>query len=68
MIKCIFSDVSERDMDMLISEEVVLSTDFLSIFFDKIGLETASVLSVELSQADPVLGESDITVDYQEQW
>ena len=29
MINCIFSDVSERDMDLLISEEIVSSFDFL---------------------------------------
>lgn len=62
MIKCVFSDVSERDMDMLISEEVVSSADFLAIFLQKIEIESATVSSVELSKSDAVLGESDITV------
>lgn len=62
MIKCVFNDVSERDMDMLISEEVVSSADFLAIFLGKVGIESASVLSVELSKSDASLGESDITV------
>lgn len=62
MIKCAFSDVSERDMDMLISEEVVSSADFLAIFLERVGIESASVLSVELSKSDSTLGESDITV------
>lgn len=62
MIKCVFSDVSERDMDMLISEEIVSSADFLAIFLQKVGIASAKVTSVELSKSDVSLGESDITV------
>ena len=39
MIKCIFSDVSERDMDLLFLEEFVSSEEFLHIFLSKISLE-----------------------------
>ena len=61
MINCIFSDVSERDMDLLISEEIVSSFDFLALFLQKVGRVSATVSSVELSKSDAVLGESDIT-------
>lgn len=62
MLRCVFSDVSERDMDMLISEEIVSSPDFLALFLHKVGIDSASVRSVELSKTDVGLGESDITV------
>ena len=61
-VQCIFDDVSERDMDMLIAEEMVSNADFRKLFLDKIGISDADVLSVELSKTDPALGESDITV------
>ena len=61
-VQCIFGDVSERDMDMLIAEETVSSAGFRKLFLDKIGISDAGVLSVELSKTDPALGESDITV------
>ncbi len=62
MITCIFSDVSERDMDLLISEEIFSLSDFLALFLQKVGIVSATVSSVELSKSDAVLGESDITV------
>ena len=49
-------------MDMLISEEIVSSANFLDIFLRKVGIMSATVLSVELSKSDAALGESDITV------
>ena len=61
-VQCIFDDVSERDMDMLIAEEMVSSAGFRKLFLDKIGISDADILSVELSKTDPALGESDITV------
>ena len=62
MIKCIFSDVSERDMDLLFLEEFVSSEEFLGIFLSKISLENATVFSVEQSKTDVQFGESDMTV------
>lgn len=38
MINCKFSDVSERDMDLLFLEELASSSEFLNIFLSKIGL------------------------------
>ncbi len=62
MTQCLFNDVSERDMDLLISEEIVSSSDFLGLFLNKIDIEYATVQSIELSKTDVGLGESDITV------
>lgn len=62
MIKCIFSDVSERDMDLLFLEEFVSSEEFLGIFLSKISLENATICSVEQSKTDVQFGESDMTV------
>lgn len=62
MVKCIFSDVSERDMDLLFLEEFASSKEFLHIFLSKIGLENACVCSVEQSKTDVQFGESDMTV------
>lgn len=62
MIKCIFSDVSERDMDLLFLEEFVSSEEFLHIFLSKISLENANICSVEQSKTDVQFGESDMTV------
>ncbi len=62
MIKCKFSDVSERDMDLLFLEEFVCSPRFLEIFLSKIGLKNATVVEVEQSKVDVAYGESDMTV------
>lgn len=62
MIKCIFSDISERDMDLLFLEEFVSSQDFADIFLSKVNLLGAVVCEVEQSKTDAAFGESDITV------
>ncbi len=62
MIECRFSDVSERDMDLLFLEEMVSSQEFLNIFLSKINLPDATVCSVEQSKVDVEYGESDMTV------
>ena len=62
MVKCKFSDVSERDMDLLFLEEMASSQEFLNIFLSKINLTGAIVCSVEQSKVDTEFGESDMTV------
>ncbi len=62
MIYCKFSDVSERDMDLLFLEEIASSQDFLNILLSKINLFDATVCSVEQSKVDVEYGESDMTV------
>ena len=61
-INCWFSDVTERDMDLLFLEEFVSSKSFLQIFTGPAGITEANVVSVYSSQTDVSLGESDITV------
>lgn len=62
MIKCKFSDVSERDMDLLFLEEFASSPEFLNIFLSKVGLENADIIEVEQSKVDMEYGESDMTL------
>ena len=62
MLDCKFSDVSERDMDLLFLEEMVSSQDFLNIFLSKINLLNAKICSVEQSKVNIEYGESDMTV------
>ena len=62
MLKCTFSDVSERDMDLLFLEEFVCSQEFLNIFLSKIDLLNATICSVEHSKVDVEFGESDLTI------
>ncbi len=62
MLKCTFSDVSERDMDLMFMEEFVTSQEFLDIFLSKIALSGAKVVEIEQSKTDVELGESDITI------
>ncbi len=57
-----FTDVLERDMDLLFLEELVSSDEFLGIFLSQIGIEAATVVSAEHSKKDNELGESDLTV------
>lgn len=57
-----FLDVIERDIDMLVLEEMVLSQEFVDIFLSKVGLSGAKVVEVEHSKMDVELGETDITV------
>ncbi len=59
---CKFTDVSERDMDMLFLEEFVISEEFLNIFTSKIGISDAAVVEIEHSKTHPEFGESDMTV------
>jgi len=61
-VQCIFSDVSEHDMDLLFLEEFVCSPAFTKIFTDKVGLSSPLVISVHSSKTDAYLGESDMTV------
>ncbi len=61
-IRCIFSDVSEHDMDMLFLEEFACSSEFTAIFADIVSIHNATVLSVESSKTETALGESDMTV------
>lgn len=62
MIRCVFNDVTERDMDLLFLEEFVSSPEFLDIFLSKVGIAGASVVEIEHSKMDLELGESDLTV------
>lgn len=62
MLECKFSDVTERDMDLLFLEEMASSQDFLNIFLSKINLSDADICSVEQSKVDVEYGESDMTV------
>ncbi len=62
MLKCKFSDVSERDMDLLFLEEFASSPEFLNIFLSKVGLENADIIEVEQSKVDMEYGESDMTL------
>ena len=57
-----FWDVIERDMDLIILEELASSQEFLNIFLSKVGLSNATVVALEHSKTDVELGESDITV------
>lgn len=61
-LRCKFSDVSERDMDLLFLEEFVCSQPFADIFLSKIGMSGARVVEVEQSKVDVEFGESDMTV------
>ena len=61
-MNCIFSDISERDMDLLFLEEFACSEVFLKLFLDKIKIENATVITLEHSKTDVEYGESDITV------
>ncbi len=62
---CKFSDVYEKDMDMLFLEEIAVNPEFASIFLSKIGIDNATVLEVEQSKTDPEFGESDMTIIFQ---
>ena len=62
MIECIFSDVSERDMDLLFLEEFVMSEEFVKLFSDKVKETVSHIISVQQSKVDSEHGESDMTV------
>lgn len=57
-----FSDVSERDMDLLFLEEFSCSEKFIKIFLSKIGIDNAEIIEFEHSKTDVAYGESDITI------
>ena len=59
---CKFSDVLERNMDLLFLEEFVSSPEFLEIFISKINITKAQVLEIEHSKVHYEFGESDMTV------
>ena len=59
---CKFSDVLEKDMDLLFLEEIVSSPDFLNIFTSKANIASARVVKVEHSKFHSEFGESDMTV------
>lgn len=59
---CKFSDVLERNLDLLFLEEFVSSPQFLKIFISKINITTAQVLEIEHSKVHSEFGESDMTV------
>lgn len=59
---CKFSDVLEKDMDLLFLEEFVSSPDFLKLFLSKINIESAKVVEIEQSKVHSEFGESDMTV------
>lgn len=60
-MNCVFSDLRERDMDLLLMEEFAASQAFANLFLTPVGLTDAVVTSVEQSKTDEN-GESDITV------
>ena len=62
--ECIYSSVSEHDMDVMFLQLFSIDEGFLKLFLDESSLsfDKASVISIELSKTDSRLGESDITV------
>ena len=62
MIECKFSDVSERDMDLLFLEEFVVSEEFAKLFSEKVNEPFSHIISVQQSKVDSEFGESDMTV------
>ena len=54
--------ITERDMDLLIIEEIYSSMDFRNIFLNKVGRHNLEIISAHHSLTDILLGESDITV------
>ena len=59
---CKFSDILEKNMDLLFLEEFASSPDFLKLFLSKIHIESAKVIEVEQSKVHSEFGESDMTV------
>lgn len=62
MIKCIFSDVSERDMDLLFLEEFAYSKEFVYLFTNIVNESNPHIISIQQSKVDSEYGESDMTV------
>ena len=59
---CKFSDVLEKNMDLLFLEEFASSPDFLNLFLSKIHIDSAKVIEIEQSKVHSEFGESDMTV------
>lgn len=59
-----FNEIYERDIDMLIAEEIVSNYDFFNLFLNKIGKKCEKVFKVEISKTHQKYGESDVTVIY----
>jgi hypothetical protein len=55
------SYVSEKDIDLLVIEELISSTEFCNIFLRKINKTSFKLISIQHSNNDVELGESDIT-------
>lgn len=66
MIKFKLDTVNERDMDLLFAQ-AVLEPDFFHLVLKKFNIQTAKLLSIEISKMDPKLGESDITLIIEEE-
>lgn len=65
MITCNFNNtITERDMDMLLSQAIMTDLDFCKYVLDKTNRsgKDVCVKSVDLSKEDSNLGESDVTV------
>ena len=60
----IYSKISEHDIDVMMLHLFSIDYSLLQLFTKKVGVKQkgAHLISVELSKADPKLGESDITV------
>ncbi len=56
------SYVSEKDIDLLIIEELISSEEFRNLFLYRTNRHNYSIHSIEHSKFDPIHGESDITV------
>lgn len=62
MIKHVFKDILERDMDMLFLEEFSVSRDFCKLFMSKINIDNFKLVSTWHSKTDMEYGESDMTI------
>lgn len=62
--KCIYSSVSEHDIDLMLLNLFASDPEFVRFFLKtaSVNASKVSVESIELSKTDPRLGESDITV------
>lgn len=60
-----FSDLSERDMDILFMEEFATSPSFRAMFLYEIKVPRADLISIEHSKTDNTYGESDLTVIFE---
>ena len=58
----VFEKVLERDVDLMIINQISFNKSFLSLFLDKISKKNYIVESIEHSLMDQEDGESDITV------